>query len=334
MSFCKERDCIFIEPPSKYLEGRKGNVRLVNEFLQWFSESHLKKTFYELCVDSFLNEVEVLKRFSEIRSAANKLKNSDALVVVFLNEVNTSSILNLFKEVIVDHSLNGDRLEGNVVIVAACNPSRRKSTTQAGIFRENNLGKEWASVHYQVFDLPKSMSMFKWQYGALSSTKEKEFTFQRFMALKCNIPDFLATSMYNLVLLSHESIRKFAAEHIHRRMLELYGHASNENNGREKSVISLRDIQRVFNLFHFFTFNLLPIITSLPSEKLYQDSILRTIAVVYYLRLDSHYRKKLLENIDSINNNYCTGKKLYSLLTSTMEYIVDNASIPTGIAPR
>lgn len=57
-------------------------------------------------------------------------------------EINTSSILGYLKEAIVDRSTSGDRLPNNVVIIAACNPSRDQIQATT---RERDLGREWAS---------------------------------------------------------------------------------------------------------------------------------------------------------------------------------------------
>ena len=82
-------------------------------------------------------------------------------------------------EIIIDHSVLGSKLEDNIVVVAACNSARRVSVTQGGVFRENDLGKDWASSHCQVKDLPASMESLKWSYGSLNCEQEQEFIGRR-----------------------------------------------------------------------------------------------------------------------------------------------------------
>ena len=101
----------------------------------------MRTTFFEICVDSAVTSEYVEERFCEIIETARLLQSSGSLIVVFLDEVNTSSVLGLFKEIIIDHSLNGEQLPPNLVVVAACNPARTLSITQWGHFRENDLGK-------------------------------------------------------------------------------------------------------------------------------------------------------------------------------------------------
>jgi len=172
---------------------------------------------------------------------------------VFL-EVNTSSIMGLFKEIVVDHSIGGRMMEDNVVIVAACNPAGRKSLSQ-GVSRECDLAKEWASGHYQVNELPPTMAGLKWEYGALNAEQEKEFVLRRIEMMDCNIPTYLAAEMTELVAISQEAIRSFAAKDIQRSLERnsFCGCVELEARTRARSTVSLRDIQRVFSLFKFFT---------------------------------------------------------------------------------
>lgn len=47
-------------------------------------------------------------------------------VWVFLDEINTCDCLGLFKEMICDGTMNGQRLQPNLKVLAACNPYRLK----------------------------------------------------------------------------------------------------------------------------------------------------------------------------------------------------------------
>eukprot|EP01084_Bolivina_argentea_P065543 119466_1 len=59
-------------------------------------------------------------------------------VLVFLDEINTSSEVGSFKEVVCDHSLKGEELPDNLVIVAALNPYRIRKKTQQQIDNEKD----------------------------------------------------------------------------------------------------------------------------------------------------------------------------------------------------
>ncbi len=51
----------------------------------------------------------------------------DRRVVAFLDEVNTTNSMGLFKELVCDRSMNGEPLPDNLLIVAACNPYRLRT---------------------------------------------------------------------------------------------------------------------------------------------------------------------------------------------------------------
>src|SRR5690606_7938118 len=66
-------------------------------------------------------------------------RNPNEIVLVFLDEVNTSPEVGAFKEVICDHSLKGIEFPSNLVIVAALNPFRlRKSSIKLQNTDEND----------------------------------------------------------------------------------------------------------------------------------------------------------------------------------------------------
>jgi hypothetical protein len=89
---CDARSDMFQVPPSKYLAGDSGDTKFVSEFLSWFAGAFLEPTFFEINVHASLTETDVLHYFNDIRSSANKLKDSQASVVVFLDGESSSLI--------------------------------------------------------------------------------------------------------------------------------------------------------------------------------------------------------------------------------------------------
>ena len=212
-------------------------------------------------------------------------------------EVNTSSIIGLFKEIIVDHSICGRVIEDNIVIVAACNPSGRQSLS-SNLSRECEKVRDCISGHYQVNELPASIACLKWEYGALNADQEKEFILRRMEMMDSRIPKLLQTEVTELVAQSQEMIRSFAVDAIEKRLRRQYGAykgVREEAEARARSAVSLRDIQRVFSLFYFFSVEF-PM-TSGQGAAQYRNSIYLTIAVVYYLRLGHECRNLFVRKI-------------------------------------
>jgi ketosteroid isomerase-like protein len=61
------------------------STTVVRDFLEWFCDSTLETTFYPINVDSSLDENHFVSTFGKIRKTARKLRQSDAMIVVFLD---------------------------------------------------------------------------------------------------------------------------------------------------------------------------------------------------------------------------------------------------------
>jgi hypothetical protein len=283
--------------------------------------------------------------------------------------VNTSSLLGLLKEVTVDGTLAGELLEENVLIVAACNPPRSQlqSTT-----RERDLGRDWASGHYQVAKLPASMNKLKWSFGSLTHSQEKEFIYRRIEALHSAMPPFLKASLTEVISYSHEIMRNFAERNIlaslQRTRVEETEDIDIEKEAceRSRSVVSLRDIQRVFALFEYFFHDTVEDSKEMEWSQAEQQrrAMLLAVATVYYLRLDNCSRDEFLVTLKSLPTeagqrigllvstdrqvamamcvcNFLKSRVLHFLsicllrqdtLTHAMDTVIKGSDVPAGIA--
>jgi hypothetical protein len=247
----------------------------------------------------------------------------------YFSEVNTSSVLGLFKEIVVDHSICGEPLERNVVVVAACNPAGRQAVTRGILTRENDLGKEWTSGHYQVNELPETMRLLKWEYGALDSSQEREFIHRRMEMISHSIPKDKVGDLTELIVASHEAIRTFAVVNISfglkRNMID-QTIDDDDLRARARSAVSLRDIQRVFTLFHFF-------MEEFPlTYENYSEAMYLTIAVVYYFKLDCDSRRKFIDILSNLSTSTNLSHEFQSALDRAMTRVALELIIPQGIA--
>jgi hypothetical protein len=255
------------------------------------------------------------------------------------SEINTSSVLGLLKEVVVDRTFHGEPLEDNLVMVAACNPVRAATFANSTESRARDLGKLWASGHYQVVPLPASMDQLKWSFGSLKPAQEREFVSRRLeMIGNSIIPPGLRMALTSIICTSQETIRRIAERHLSDACKE--GALSqnteielDEVRERAASVVSLRDIQRVFSLFHFFSFefrNSFDPCGSTSSQS--RRAMLLAIAVVYYMRLDAAGRQEFLECMKTLPAERQEKENLQQILDSTMQTVIGATVIPPGIA--
>ena len=217
----------------------------------------------------------------------------------------------------------------NIVIVGACNPPRSQIQSST---REQDLGRTWASGHYQVSELPPSIKKMKWSFGALSHSQEKEFIYRRMEMLRVRgkqMKSLLRASLTEIVSMSHEMIRIFAKDNISNALGICRNTIGKDSEAveRARSVVSLRDIQRVFALYSFFINDMADILCNLDVER---SALLLSVAIVYYFRLDTNSREKFVEVIDAyeFNENF----KLLDVLSKGMDTVIAATNIPVGIA--
>lgn len=98
----------------------------------------------------------------------------------FLDEINTSEHLGALTEIICCHELFGKRLPSNLVILAACNPYRRKlqssSATSAALAVVTNRKRRFANLVYTVNMLPETVLQYVYDFGKLPATEEQQYT--------------------------------------------------------------------------------------------------------------------------------------------------------------
>jgi hypothetical protein len=240
-------------------------------------------------------------------------------------------VIGLLKEVVVDHSIAGILLPENIVVIAACNPARahiHRSGT-----RERDLGRDWASGHYQVVSLPSSMDKIKWSLGSLRPEQEKEFIYRRLGTLECkSMPVWLRVSMTEIISTSHEAMRQFAAENILASLDCIT--LSDEAQDRARSVVSLRDIQRIFYLYEFLynDFYLDWNQTNVTDNMRHRRSMLVAVAVVYFVRLDTKSREEFVTLLNNLQTERGQTEDFLEIFNNLMDSVLSETDIPLGIA--
>ena len=185
------------------------------------------------------------------------------------------------------------------------------------------------------------MHLIKWDYGSLGPEQEKEFVQRRLEMLGIGSCDYDREVMTDLITEAQKMIREFATEHIMARLIQhqfsltstdrIPRDELNRNaEARSRSVVSLRDIQRVFLLLDFFS-TLDGVVAGCDDEKS-RRSLLLTVAVVYYLRLSPDYRTRFVDKISQIPSEKEAPLTLLPVLSEAMDFVLDKSDIPHGIA--
>ena len=208
-------------------------------FIRAFECCSIRSTFFKKDIHESLTSKDMDIFFQEVEKTARDLPYHD--ITVFLDEINTTSVIGVFKEILSDHSICGRALPHNVNVIAACNPVRET------VLASQKKRRMWATGEYQVIALPDSMTTWMWDYGSLDESQEMYYItsklnlmprLQHMNALKRN-------ELSNLIARSQILMREYAET---ANKQEDVADAAK----RAKSVVSQRDIQRVFQLQDFF----------------------------------------------------------------------------------
>jgi hypothetical protein len=81
----RSRPTMFRSIPDEFNLDSESRTNTARAFLNWFAQSVLEPTFFDINVDASLTELDIVSKFGEIREAAKKLLGSGAIVVVFLD---------------------------------------------------------------------------------------------------------------------------------------------------------------------------------------------------------------------------------------------------------
>lgn len=97
-----------------------------------------------------------------------------------MDEVNTSSCLGLFKEIIVDKTFDGKPIPENLFIVAACNPHRGNSLA--------SHKTAWMRSTYYVRSLHPTLKHLMWDYGSLDKNQERDYINEKMTMVNKEMP--------------------------------------------------------------------------------------------------------------------------------------------------
>ena len=123
-----------------------------------------KSLFYRLLIHPGITQSQIQKFMEPICELANEKLESE--LVVFFDEINTSSCLGLFKEMMIDGSMNGVHLPKNIFFTAAINPSSAHVENPQMIVHRSD---------YLVNQLPEALENLKIVYNSLEPNALKEY---------------------------------------------------------------------------------------------------------------------------------------------------------------
>lgn len=271
-------------------------------------------------------------------------------VWVFLDEVNTSPDIGWFKEIVCDHSLDGEPLPYNMKIIAACNPYRRRKLNMAvsggsgsggggggkGSKKKakykrviNEQFKNWmaasgsddplAQFMYRVYPLPPTMKEYVWMFGSLSELDELQY---------------VSEMVNNTVRKLPNEVQKSLSDWQRRRLIDAIVKSQEfvRDVLRDAAYVSLRDVARCLRIMEWLLSNELKYATS---TQWIERATVQALALVYYFRLDSLNRVRYAKRItpDVIGRiAWFQNRDFQTVLSDEIEELCGAFEIPPGVA--
>ena len=212
-------------------------------------------------------------------------------------------------------------------IIAACNPHRGDSTALS------HHGEEcsFVSDSYFVRKLHPTLSLLKWDYGALSPEEEHDYIREKLVMIQSKLDVELEEprreALADLIVDSQKQVRKYLYEQL-KHIFPDY-----EARIRASCCVSQRDIQRVIKFYMW-------LLDVFKSEKIFNRddhhrcALLVSLGLVYYLRLPARLRKEYARFLDSENRNLGWKKSFQDTFSQILEWYSksENLEVPPGIA--
>ena len=223
------------------------------------------------------------------------------IVVALIDEVNTArQVRGLIKEIMCDHTLDGQPLPANIVWVGAINPPHDGAS---------------ADAQYIVWPLPPSLDRLQLDFDSMRAEQERSLVDSRLRGV-----ELLARNpqhhqrVLDAILQAHNFVRNCRITRVH---------------------VSIRDIVRTIELLRFFLQHPMVIAGEFADREAFDVTLTRALvmalAVSYVFRLDERRRFELDDALtDSLGLH---ARKFGPTVSDALLRFRDHIVLPKGTAP-
>ena len=168
--------------------------------------------------------------------------------------------------------------------------------------------------------------MLKWDYGSLDEHQEKDYINAKLRIVEQEMSNVELASLAELIVTSQNLLRAFAFQ-----QLKTLGVNEVDALKCSKSCVSQRDIQRVFTFYEWLMKVYKKYNPHGINEDYHRCAVMVSLAVVYYMRLDTEYREQFSEAMDK-SAHLNSGIKFSDTFARELEWYINEMDIPRGIA--
>ena len=312
--------------------------------LKEYAKCTFKKIFYTIRMHQGMSAerlrikiLAIIQTAKEIESIYQQLNNQAAeeekkrieepSIVVFIDEVNTTSVMGMIKSIFCDKKIDNITIPHNILWVCAINPFIKAQTNdKMSMEIEKFTGLGMDERIYSVREVPQSLKNLTIDFDTLTEDQENMFIASLLRLQNVCDNHHQYHSLTKLTLFSQRLLQRFK---IHRMQ------------------VSIRDIMRTVTLYDFFRKNTCLLGATVrgtdPSNSIHWQALIMAIGTSYYLRLFSEYRNQFEEQFKEEMNNMRISNRNHECppqlarnfgetMKSSMQHLYDNTKIPPGIA--
>jgi hypothetical protein len=192
-------------------------IQIFNEYLSF---TQTKPLFYRLLLHPGVTEEQLEQFLLPISQLARQLP--DIELVVFFDEINTSSCLGLFKEIFIDRTLHGTDLPKNIFFTGAINPAIMVDDKANQVHRKD----------YLVHQLPESLECLKVSYGVLESKILEDYIIKKIAMFqieseedsknKMPLDPYAQEVLGNSIILAQEFCEKYLGINLYLKFCKIF----------------------------------------------------------------------------------------------------------------
>ncbi|XP_063680621.1 LOW QUALITY PROTEIN: E3 ubiquitin-protein ligase rnf213-alpha-like [Bolinopsis microptera] len=332
-----------------------GKTRLIAFMCDIIKQSVLSK-YEEENVPENVNNLITLRVHGGITSAMISAKIAEAEeqalfnkgidekfeTIVFFDEANATSEIDLIREIMCNHTINGRRINSSIRFIAAVNPYRKHTPDMIELLKKAGLGYRTGEADvvdrigdiplrelvYRVHPLPPSLKPLIWDFGSMDNTTEKQYIT---LIIKSSLSEESINESFLLGLVDIIS----GCQDVLRTRTD------------QCSFVSLRDVNRFIEVFKWFM-KMTPIFAELAKDQaakagtadnynlsdfpLVVISAINAIGVCYYVRISA--RVEYLDLVAPYFRNpfpNVRGHQLLNTITRTQRVLLHEMLHNSGV---
>ena len=150
-----------------------GKTTLIRKLYQLMNDGH--KTYLEFInIHPGITDNMIKNEMIRINKKAS---NTNELIWIFFDELNTCNSFSLLTEIFINRSFEGEKLKENIRLLGACNPYRirEEGKIKCGLSHPEDMNDTKKDYVYLVNMLPQSLMYYIFNFGSINPEDEKKY---------------------------------------------------------------------------------------------------------------------------------------------------------------